>query len=244
MGSYTFTLDKFHISRTRARHNDTDTVSFGIKVGNNTAQTQIKHMGDVNDGDHNVGLQLGPFDIEDSATPVILTYTIVNAGNKNVDDQLGSSSQAMMAKADSDGDDGAPDQTSMDGTDGDDPGVWSSIWKFATEELIALLNADCDGPVASNRIAVTASQIDQSLGENDKASFEKFFAGTDSATGCGSNSKYTVTYSVSRTGPPAVQLAHSNVGVHTNIGLKNAGFHKKDGLGLNVEVPHTVGTGS
>jgi hypothetical protein len=234
MGSYTFTLDTFHIDDTRARHNDTDTVSFGVKVGNNISQPQIKHMGDVNNGDHHVGLTFGPIEIDDPATPVIITYTIVNAGNKNVDDQLGSASQVLMRKADAGGD--LSDETTMEGgpPDGSNDGGswWAKILKSAAEDLMSLLTVDCDGPVASNRIAVTASQIDQSLGGNEKASFTKFFAGTDSNVGCGSNSRYTVTYSVSRSGSATGQGGHSNVFAHMNVGVGNSvGIPKKAGIG-------------
>ncbi len=227
MGSYTFTLDKFHIDDTRAAHNDTDTVSFGVKVGNTTSDPLIKHMGDVNNGDHHVGLQIGPIEIDAAATPVIISYTIVNAGHTNADDQLKSGTSMILAKAD-----GETDMTGtpQDGTQGDS--WWTVIWKFAYHELLAWLTADCDGPVATNRIAVTAGKIDEQLGGNEQASFTKSFPGVDSPHGCGGNSRYTVTYSVSRSGPAASQGGHTNVG-HTESGRMGGG---RMGGGINRDV--------
>jgi hypothetical protein len=209
MGSYTFTLDKFHIDDTRALHNDTDVVSFGIKVGNNTFEPQIKHMGDVNNGDHHVGLQFGPVEIDDPATSVVITYSIVNAGNKTVDDELKTTSQTAMAKADAETEiDGTPkDGTETDGSSS----WWKKLWDIAAGDLIAALTADCDGPVATNRIVVTASAIDQQIAGNDTVSLTKSFPGVDSPHGCGGNSRYSVTHSISRTGPAAGQGGSSNV---------------------------------
>jgi len=57
--SYIFILDQFHIDNTRAvDEEDTDTVGFAVKIGDSMVATpQIKHMGDVDNGDHPVNLQ-------------------------------------------------------------------------------------------------------------------------------------------------------------------------------------------
>jgi hypothetical protein len=232
MGSYTFTLDKFHIRHTRAVHNDTDTVSFGVKVGNNTLPPQIKHMGDVNDGDHQVGLSFGPVEIDNPATPVVITYTIVNAGHnkEKVDNQLGSTSQALMAKADTDG----GDATTMDGSAAENTdGGWAKELVDLGKALLDLLEGiDCDGPVASNRIALTASTIDQQIAESNAISITTDFPGVDSDVGCGDNSYYSVTYSINRSGPAASHAGNANVGAHTGVGVGHGiGIHKNVGTG-------------
>jgi hypothetical protein len=43
--NYTFSLDSFTIQNTRARHKDTDYVSFGLAVGGQPAMTQTRSMG-------------------------------------------------------------------------------------------------------------------------------------------------------------------------------------------------------
>jgi hypothetical protein len=48
------TLDKVHIDNTRSVHDDTDVVSFSIKVDEQLLPPVTKKMGDVNNGDHRV----------------------------------------------------------------------------------------------------------------------------------------------------------------------------------------------
>jgi hypothetical protein len=71
------------ILKTRAAHNDTDHVSFAVKIGNNEMSSpQILHTGNVNDGDHLINLSFGPFPI-DPATSVTCNYEILNSGHQN-----------------------------------------------------------------------------------------------------------------------------------------------------------------
>lgn len=231
MGSYTFTLDKFHISHTRALHNDTDTVSIGVKVGNGAVQTQIKHMGDVNDGDHHVGLAIGPIEIDDAATPIVVNYQILNSGHASdaqLDSALTYGADALAA--------------GIIGT----ANIWGAAGVWAVKYFADFIGADCDGAVAIDQESFTAAEIDQRLGGNETADFSKYFAGTDSPHGCGNNSKYTVTYSVSRTGPPAVHVVQPASGAHTTVGLAQAvaGVHMKSGLAQNVDAHPKVGTES
>jgi len=52
-------VDKIHISTTRAVHNDTDYVNLAIKGGKEAAMSSAwKRLGDVNNGDHGVALTL------------------------------------------------------------------------------------------------------------------------------------------------------------------------------------------
>jgi hypothetical protein len=58
---YHFEFQKFHITNTRAAHNDTDTVSLALKDdGAQPARVLIKHLGEVNNGDHPVQPKIGP----------------------------------------------------------------------------------------------------------------------------------------------------------------------------------------
>jgi len=52
----------------------------------NGGEPLIRHMGDVNNGDHLVGLHFGPFPIDNPAAPFIFNYQIVNSGHGNQDD--------------------------------------------------------------------------------------------------------------------------------------------------------------
>ena len=80
MSSYTFRLDQFHITNTRARHNDTDVLALCFKVGEREF-TYTKQLGDVNNGNHDVGFELPGLLIDDSRTPISLKYSLVNSGH-------------------------------------------------------------------------------------------------------------------------------------------------------------------
>jgi hypothetical protein len=76
---YVVSLDKFHIDNTRSLHNDTDHVNFAMKVGNAAIPESLtRDTGDVNNGDHLVGLCFGPIPI-DPAIPIMFNYQILNS---------------------------------------------------------------------------------------------------------------------------------------------------------------------
>src|SRR6476620_206545 len=84
MPSYIFRLEQFHIDNTRAADDDTDVVSFAMKVGDQAlGEPQIKHMGDVDNGDHLVNLEFGPISVDTPATLVVFNYQILNSGHKD-----------------------------------------------------------------------------------------------------------------------------------------------------------------
>jgi hypothetical protein len=58
MNIYIFSLEKVHIDNTRSRHDDTDKAVFGLGIGKQSFQVKSLSMGDVNNGDHNVWLNL------------------------------------------------------------------------------------------------------------------------------------------------------------------------------------------
>ena len=84
--NYIFRLLDFKILKTRAPHEDTDHISFAVKVGDSDmVQPLILHTGDVNDGLHGINLSFGPMPTND-ATRVTFNYQIVNSGHKNRSD--------------------------------------------------------------------------------------------------------------------------------------------------------------
>lgn len=70
-GNYLVVLDQFHISKTRSVHLDTDYVTLTAQVNQQPPVNQTVFVGDVNDGDHPVNLQLGPFFVGPNDTPSI-----------------------------------------------------------------------------------------------------------------------------------------------------------------------------
>jgi hypothetical protein len=199
MAQYSFSLDRFHISNTRSRHTDTDYVTVGLQIGGQTFPAQTKAMGDLNNGDYNVGLVFEGIEIDDPGTPVIFNYQIVNNGH------------ASQADIDNALTNGAAQLASEGATALGDkliPGS-GSIWGEAASEAVKWLGgvifADCDGPVAIDQVAVTAEVLDAAIdGANAGGTYSdtRSYPGTDSPTGCGSNSQYAVTWSASRNGVP------------------------------------------
>ena len=77
-----FTLDNFGITNTRSRHEDTDFVFLSATVGGNAPVYASKAMGDVNNGTHQVGLQI-EVEIPDDDSVVVFSYLIMNSGHDN-----------------------------------------------------------------------------------------------------------------------------------------------------------------
>jgi hypothetical protein len=178
-------LESFHVDNTRALHNDTDVVSISAQLGDGTPLSANAAMGDVNNGDHKVGLTVGPFDVVPGLLPdLTITFAIVNAGYnegtlRTVLDDISSATEAALDKA-------YP--------------AFAGVW-FVANELTRFLNrlltADCDGVVAADKISLSSLALDQVSRTTRvyRESQPRVYPGTDSADGCGSNSEYSVTWS-------------------------------------------------
>ena len=179
---YVFRLDKFHIDTTRAIHEDTDVVSFALKVGDQMFGPLIKHMGDVNNGDHSVGLQFGPIPIPSTAVPILLNYQILNSGHQD---------QAEIDNLLSQG----ADYLTKGATATDNPYAIAAAWiaKF----FIGWLTLNCDGPVAIDQIAVSGATLDEwTRGASPHSETRRY--NYESQDGCGSSPDYKVTWSIIR----------------------------------------------
>ena len=194
----TFSLDSFRITDTRSRHNDTDFVSFTLLVrdasGNGTPQTLKKSMGDVNNGTHTVGLSF-PNVVVPTNGSVVFNYLIVNSGHNSegdVDKALETAGSSLAEKGLVAG--GTALGTAIL------PGLGSilgAVGGWLAGEIKSILTANCDGPVAAEQVTLTYNQLVQDTA-NGAYTKETRHPGTDSATGCGSNSMYYVTWHVAR----------------------------------------------
>jgi hypothetical protein len=180
---YYLSIDNIHIDNTRSLHNDTDFANLTVKVNDRLLPQQTASMGDVNNGDHYPGLQIYPIPISDSDT-VTFNYLVVNAGHSgtadHVKDALDASGAALASK----------------GLQSGNPwyvGIGGILWG------LGLLFADCDGPVAGDQISMTGADLKARLGTSGFYTETRSYSGSDSPTGCGSNSQYSVTFSVFRT---------------------------------------------
>src|SRR4030095_6592111 len=77
--NYRFRLQSFHIDQTRSRHEDTIHVGFALKVGTTEFDPQTRFVGDVNNGDHDVGLEFGPVTVNTPQEPVVFNFQIINS---------------------------------------------------------------------------------------------------------------------------------------------------------------------
>ncbi|MGA8086102.1 MAG: hypothetical protein WCA10_02275 [Terracidiphilus sp.] len=197
----TFSLDSFRITDTRSRHNDTDYVSFTLLVrdasGKGTPQTLKKSMGDVNNGTHAVGLSF-PNVVVPTNGSVVFNYLIVNAGHSSegtVDKALETVGSSLAEKGLVTG--GTALGTAIL------PGLGTILGAIAgwlAGEIKSILTANCDGPVAAEQVTLTYKDL-MAKTANGPYRHETPQPGTDSATGCGSNSMYYVTWHIARGTP-------------------------------------------
>jgi hypothetical protein len=178
--SYVFSVDSFSILNTRSRHTDTDYVSIDVAVDDHVFRSPVRAMGDLNNGNFAPRVSVGPITITSPTAKVVVNYSIVNAGHgdpSKIKEAISTGSEAALKSADI-----------------------REPWKSIASAVIGLGNllffADCDGPVATEQRTFTGEQIIDMA--QPKWAATKEFAGTDSPSGCGSNSRYTVTWSISR----------------------------------------------
>lgn len=202
--SYVFSLDSYQISKTRARHEDTNFVTISVAVNDGQPETKTKSMGDQNDGTYRVNLALDPIHVDSPKTKVTFNYLIVNAGNENpskVMETIESTSKELAKK----GADfaGAEAGAAIGGTFGGPVGsAIGAVAGWLTERGLGFLFANCDGPVASEQVVFTGQDLWRLTQEGKRLERVQPHPGTDSPTGCGSNSKYTTHWSISRTAGP------------------------------------------
>jgi phospholipase C len=190
----TFTMDSFGITNTRSRHNDTDYVFLSATVGNKAPVQVQKSMGDVNNGNHSVGLSID-VDIPDDDTIVVFNYLIMNSGHSDDKTRTRAAQSALSTVAQ----EIIQHKAIAAGT----VAVGAILVPFFVSALAAiagvlavvevglLLFADCDGLVAAGAIPFTCRDLLAQTAAGRKLSYNTDHPGIDSADGCGSNSHYT-----------------------------------------------------
>ena len=196
--TFTFTLDSFRITDTRSRHEDTDFASLTLLVraadGSGTPQTQTKSMGNLNNGTFNVGLSFANVPVDPSGS-VVFNYLIVNSGHKSE----GDINNALETVGGSLAEKGLVAGGTAIGT-AILPGlgtILGAIGGWLAGEVKGILAANCDGPVAAEQVTLNYNDL-LSKTANGPYKHETPNPGTDSATGCGSNSMYYVTWHIAR----------------------------------------------
>jgi hypothetical protein len=207
LATYSLTLETVEIANTRSRDDDTDYASFTVAVGAEPPQTRVHSMGDVDNGAYKLGLN---FTLPvPRYSPLVMNYQVVNAGHKSEEEvdalltkmanQLASSGAQAAASAVGSGI-GALVGASI-GT-GVVPVLGTALGALAgwiVAEIGGFLFADCDGPVASEQVPFAPTDLWQQTRGGAVLRKRTHHPGVDSEAGCGSNSDYYVTWSITAT---------------------------------------------
>jgi hypothetical protein len=207
MAVYRFTLERFHIDTTRSRGDDTDTVVFAVRVAASAPAPQTVHTGDVDGGDVALNLVSAPLFVAGGDQQAVLSYAIYNGdtghlgislddyANRVIDEytkQIREGGPSHDPTASIPDDPSLPDNATFDDTS------WINVLELAA--LGSFLFPDCDGMVAADVIARSREQLDTAIDAAGGTTYRQTrrYPGSDSPAGCGSNSDYTVTWSVTR----------------------------------------------
>lgn len=177
---YTFRLDSFKITNTRALHEDTDCVTIGVKVGDQVFKPQTKSMGNLNNGTYRVGMQIGPVLVNKPDESIAFNYQIVNSGHKDPSDvakQLEAGAVAALVKI-----------FSLSTP-------WTAVLTVVGEFIMKLISLNCDGPCAVDQINVKGEDLwawTHGVGTHSQTKFYTI----DSQGGCGSSPEYYVSWSI------------------------------------------------
>jgi hypothetical protein len=201
MDLYTYTVEDFIITDTRALHNDTLKLSYSAYVNGDSVANRLISLGDFDNGEYST-VDYVPSDqspgladvvINDPTAKVALIFQLVNAGNV----PEGALTGRLAATA---------DQLAGIGAGLAGVGAFSvpvfvaALALEAIANLYSWLNVDCDGPVAVDQISGPRYVLDA---WTDNATqlirTQQTYPGSDSPTGCGGNSRYQVTWSLQHT---------------------------------------------
>jgi hypothetical protein len=199
-GVFTFTLNSFKITETRALHNDTDYVSLSVVVGTKPPTTVVKSMGDVDNGTHEVNLSVPSIAVLPNES-VALTYSIVNAGGiSNFEQELLKAGESAAQQL---GNEGVKALGEL--ANGPLPGsgpiidvIGGAAWGWLAGKIDGFLTPGlCNGPVAGGDKVYAGAQLAYQTGDGGVITSTDLNKGTNSPDGCGSNSRYYVTWSIS-----------------------------------------------
>jgi hypothetical protein len=192
MSDFVFTLNSFAISNTRAAHNDTDYVALGLSVNGVPSAPQVKKVGNVDNGTHQVNLTI-PLATINEGDKYALSYLVLNHGGGKTGDILTRCANAMT-------------QTQLKDFSPLDVMPATGILRTAAEmntlwNLVKALfknsSSDwCDGPVAIDRFSFLGRSVTSIQLASQQTPLSIIYEGIDSHDGCGSNSDYSVQWSV------------------------------------------------
>lgn len=193
MPSFNFKLNKFTVGNTRSWHTDTDHIAVGLQVGDKKYPVQLATKSDVNNGTYVLNLGFTAIPIQNAGLPVYFNFQIVNAGHHSqeaIDSALRNGFDSLVAMgAKALGDYLIPGSGS----------IWSALGGKGADWLIGLAFADCDGAVAIDQLALNGATVAQWTASGPHIE-TRLYRGSNSPSGCGSNSEYHAQFSIERVG--------------------------------------------
>jgi hypothetical protein len=197
-GTYLVKVDRFHISKTRSQGDDTDFVGLQVRVNDNPIvddqgkDIHWRSMHNVNDGNHEVDLGVGPFTVV-SSDRVGINYQVVNHGF-NLGGVLAFFDAVSAAAKEALGN------------------IFAGTNWTEADKLTQLINKDqfanCDGMCALDVVLRTGAVMHSDTERGGVFTDTRKYPGNNispvesdiytSADGCGASPSYQVTYSIHR----------------------------------------------
>ena len=220
--AYLFDIPSFHISMMRTGHaglkdgSDTDYVSMGVKVRGQPASVLTRPVGDQTGGNVDVGLFTIPPVFVSETDEVYFHYSVINSsagssGATQILENVASTIFTALEKAD---EAAIKDFTGLDlsGLTPQQAGallgaqlgnfvlpglgtVLGALAGWFADSIESLVFPNCDGPVALGVFVFSAAKLRQ-LTQNGVYVQTDEHAGLTSASGCGQNSDYQVTWNL------------------------------------------------
>jgi hypothetical protein len=187
---YRFRLDHFTIATPRSTSVDTDWAAVTVTVNGEASPTQTKKIGDVNSDNNPVGVWL---DIDLTAgvpeARIDYAFLIQNLGYKgSAEDQSNKALDWVSSEC-------KDIITAAFGA----KAVWDEVDSII-QDINQFIFADCDGPVAADKLSWTGSDLADTIANSPDHTllYQHRYPGTTSHDLCGSNSDYTVYWSVTQ----------------------------------------------
>ncbi len=209
--TYVFKIDKMNIKRTRSLRTDTDHLTMGLVVGgldvpDAAGYAAAKELGDVRTGVHAINQELPPAFVPDSTPMVRFTYNIANAGSSWLDKILPWAEKAIELIAPKLlGGTGTAIAAGLPAADAEVRKDLPGFFKGGCDGMVAV-NPGSPSPDPTKPPGTLASYLVYAPGELAQATDNPTHTytetdhvpGIDSAHGCGRNSIYDVTWSITR----------------------------------------------
>jgi hypothetical protein len=170
--TYDVVFNGFRIDNTRSRHEDTLYASLSLKVGATQYPSQTKFLGNKNNGTFPVGLVFSNVAIPADSTSVTIVWSMVNNGHGDsaaIQNALGSAADGVIRGSGQD--------------------ATANFISSLIQAGLGVFFANCDGLVAAGKYSVTGADL-AGMTRSAEKSLSTDHPGTDSPSGCGSNSRY------------------------------------------------------